>query len=237
MHNPHTLFRRVAPSRSPWKRLAHLAGLAALSLGLAMPLAVPAWAHARPKRETGPTKVHVRSRAADAIVKPPASVVQNDLSLTGTITQGTAKAVLELSLDGSVPIREAITSKTMMVVGPYAVGPSFLVPGTVVQTWTHIDAKGNIVADFVSLRPTVVQGTRSAGALVKGKDGESILSVTSPTGPVEIVLSKGTVVHIVPPWDRSQGLSVVTEVAAVGVMRPDGTLLAAEVLGVAASSN
>lgn len=235
MHGPNHLsfFQR---RHTGGVRVGRRVGLGVLAAALLLPLSGLASAHGRAQRATG----HPRAagRPAVSTVKPPSNIVQNDLSLTGTVAQGTSRNVLELSLDGSVPIREVITAKTTFMVGPYAVGADFLTPGTAVQTWTHIAPNGDIVADYVSLRPTVVQGTRTAGALGQDGNGNNTLTVNTSNGPVTVVVvPDATVIHIIPPWDHSLGLSVTTQVAAVGVMLPDGDLLAAEVLGISAASS
>jgi len=212
-------------------------GLRALAgtLGACLLVSGGAWAHGRP--HAGAAHPTHQVRTAGTTVVPPAAVVKNDLAFTGTVTGLAAAAgapagtwTVSLKLDNAGPITEMVTPNTTIRIGPYSADASFLVPGAMVEMWGHVSPSGGLTADFVSIRPTVVEGTR-VGPVTAAQDGTHLVTVDTTNGPVVVLLGSATVVHIVPPWDRSEGLSAATDIAAVGVLVPSGALRAVAVLG------
>ncbi len=175
------------------------------------------------------------------------AILANDIEIGGqvTTTVDTSSMPAALTLDAaglSIPI--VVNGQTQVDVGPYAVGPAFLLAGASAKVWFHFNASGSLVADLVVLTPTVVKGALVSDQNMNSQDpGQGqVLAVQVPAqggNPAQVVtvdVLPTTTVRIVPPWDASQGLSAATEVAAVGVMAENGTLVAGMVVGVVAQS-
>jgi hypothetical protein len=200
---------------------------AALGLGAAAPAA------ARP----APPPVAMRTAPSDL-----AAITQNDFELDGTVLAtwraDSPSAPLRLGPAGAggLEVDLALGHATVVEVGPYAVDPTYLVMGARVRVWFHLDADGNPVADLVLVQPTVVKGTLLGVTAARG--GALLLTVAPDggQGTLRVAVLAATRVQVLPPWDASQGLGAVSQVAVVGVAAPDGTLLAAFVVGLVPSA-
>ena len=203
--------------------------LAALAFGSA---ATPALAQAA----GGGSSTSASQSALDAIL-------QNDFEIGGQVSASvdasSLPATLNLNVDG-LPLQVVVNGQTSVQVGPYAVDPSFLLVGVSAKVWFHVDNNGNAIADLIVIAPTTVKGRLVSDQSVDSQDpakGQVLtLAVPAQNGSaaqdVTVDVLPATTVKILPPWDASQGLSGTEQVAAVGVMGSDDTLVAAMVVGV-----
>ncbi|MCL6595175.1 MAG: hypothetical protein K6V73_03085 [Firmicutes bacterium] len=210
-------------------RTGTIAAVLAAAVGLCT--ATPAAAR------SGASPAAMRSAPSDL-----AAITQNDFELDGTVLAtwraDSPPAPLRLgpSDAGGLEVDMGLSRTTVVEVGPYAVDPSYLVAGARARVWFHLDASGSPVADLVVVQPTVVKGTLLG--VTAGKGGALLLTVAADggQGTLRVAVLAATRVQVLPPWEASQGLGAVSRVAVVGVPAPDGTLLAAFVVGLVPSA-
>jgi hypothetical protein len=177
------------------------------------------------------------------------AILQNDFEIGGqvaaTVLASGLPAQMDLNVSG-LPLHIVLDGQTQIQVGPYAANPTFVVAGAAAKVWFHVDNNGQAIADLVVLTPTVVKGTVVSDQNLDSQDpthGQVLgVDVATPSSGgsgqvVNVDVVPGTTVRILPPWDASQGLSGVDQVAAVGVMEPSGALMAAMVVGVVSQSH
>ena len=182
------------------------------------------------------------STAAPSAAAVLQAIVQDDFEMGGQVAATVAAADLpttfNLNVDG-VALPVVVNGDTLVQVGPYAADPTFLLAAVNVKVWFHLDSNGDAVADLIVAQPTTIKGALVGEQSLNAQDptkGQvltvSVAQADGSTQQATVAVLPDTTVKILPPWDASQGLGAAVQVAAVGVMNAQGTLVAAIVVGV-----
>jgi hypothetical protein len=153
-----------------------------------------------------------------------------DTQLVGVVVQPPQLGSFLLGVTGQAPLVIELTPQTRIQVGVFPGGLEDLEPSSTVRVWAHLDPTGTLVADRVVVTPQVVQGTLIA-AHPLGSHGYWFLSVQTATETVGVVVPPSAHVRILPPWQAKDEWSGVGPLVAVGVVQPDGSLFAVDVVG------